>query len=157
MKQIYYVGIALFLGILIISYYSYISFRKLNENISPIIFNELIKPYSRLIIDGDYQKAYENYTTHSYKSKHSFSEYNSAQINNKNHFGELLEMSLTSGIFIKMADKENKWIYRGTINYKCSKISSKFTVDVAIENGVYKIAQTYPSQLSFIKMKSMIY
>ena len=102
MKQIYYVGIAIFLGILIISYYSYISFRKLNEDISPKIFNELIKPYSRLIIDGDYQNVYENYTAHSYKSKHSFNEYISAQINNKNYFGELLEMSLTSGIFIKI-------------------------------------------------------
>ncbi len=157
MKQIYIIGTATLIAILIISYFSFKSFQKLNNDISPDIFNKLIKPYSELIANSDYEKAYKLYTTVSYKSKHSFDEYKTAQINNKNYFGELCKMSLTSGIFIKMIDKENKWIYRGTINYECKKISRKFTIDVAIENGVYKIAQTYPSQLSFVKMKSMIF
>lgn len=157
MKRIYIIGVAILIVILILSYYSYKSFQKLNEEIAPKIFNELIRPYSELIKNANFWQAYECYTTRSYKSNHSYNEFENTQIANKNYFGELLEMSLTSGIFIKMADKENKWIYRGTINYKCSKISAKFTVDVAIEEGAYKIAQTYPSQLSFVKMKSMIY
>lgn len=96
-------------------------------------------------------------TTESYKERHTLKDYLQSQKQNNDYFGNLVAMKLTSGIFIKMFDKENKWIYRGTIDYIASKKSTKFTIDVALENGVFKIARTYPSQITIRNSVPMIF
>lgn len=159
MKNIYKLLIALIASIFVLGI-SYLSFRtqtEMNEKIAPEILNNLILPYSELLKQERYQEAYEKLTSTSYKKKHSLYEYLSAQEKNKEYFGNLISMELTSGIFIKMSDKDNKWIYRGTIDYNASKIKTKFTLDAVIENGKFKIARTYPSQISLGNPKPMIF
>lgn len=156
-KQSLLIIITILIIVFIASYFSFVSQTKLNKEISPKIFNELIKPYSELIKNQNYERAYNEMTTTSYKEKHSLQDYLQAQKRNYDYFGNLLEMRLTSGIFVKMPDKENKWIYRGTIDYIASKKSIKFTIDVALVKGVFKIVRTYPSQITIRNSAPMIF
>ncbi len=156
-KKVLFVIISVIFIVVIASYFSFRFQKKLIDETSPKILSELIIPYSELIKNKEYEKAYNDMTTESYKERHTLKDYLQSQKQNNDYFGNLVAMKLTSGIFIKMFDKENKWIYRGTIDYIASKKSTKFTIDVALENGVFKIARTYPSQITIRNSVPMIF
>lgn len=134
----------------------YVTLNTSNE-IAPQVMTQVIKPYAELIAKGDYETAYNNYTTKKYRLKTSLEKYIEVQKQNKEYFGKLISMGLASGIFLYERDMDKLWVYRGTVTYNADKLPYKFTVDIIKEDGAFKINQTYPSQMNIRASAPMIF
>jgi len=157
-----YIIIAISALIAIQLFVSYKAYQLQKENIdevAPAVYSTLLLPYSNALKYKDFEKAYKDFTTEGYKSKHNYEEFLKAQAENSIHFGNFDSISITSGIFVFMKDLERKWVYRGTANYHTNDMIMQFAVDVVKDtiSNSYKISRTYPSQVTIRASAPMIF
>lgn len=134
--------------VLFFSIWAFLLQKETDDITAPEIYESLVLPYSKAIISGDLDFAYNVFTTKKYKAKHSLKEFKDAQKANVEFYGKLDSMNLTTGIFVFSKDIDRLWVYRGTINYFARKQPTKFSIDAVKEDGKFRISQTYPSQLT---------
>lgn len=137
--------------------YAYILQRRIDHELSPKIYSTLFLPYSIAIREGRLEDAYRDFTTDKYKLKHSYEEFKKVQLENKEYYGKLDSMNLTTGIFVYLKDLDRQWVYRGTVNYFTSSKDTKFSADVVEENGKFKLSRTYPSQMTIRASAPLIF
>lgn len=137
----------------------------------PDIVQQLIDPYRKALAERDFRFAYDEFTSSRYKNEHSFSEFLDAQLNNYSTFGRIVDIKPASGLFIKESLTTNpwdpttsNWIFKGTLLYegefKDSEGNPKIArimMDIVLENGEYKIYDTYNSFVTISSIKPQIF
>ncbi|MBE2188251.1 MAG: hypothetical protein KGZ71_14445 [Desulfobulbaceae bacterium] len=143
--------------VIVFSIIAYKNFRLGEDIVMPKVMDELIQPYTELIGKGEFEKAYANYTSIDYRRKYTNARYLSAQDSNTTKFGKILDIKPVSGILVSEKSQSKPWIYKGTFAYIGEKDTMRIVIDVTLEDGVFKIYNTYNSYLAISSVTPVIY
>lgn len=132
--------------VVLLSVIAFFQRKEHNEEIAPVLINEVINPYIALIEEQKYEKAYKEFTSVHYKDKHTLEEFIEGHKQNINDFGEIKEIRSISNLFVMQRKEGKPWVYKGTFGYIGEDKSLKIIYDIINDDGKWKI---YDSYLSF--------
>lgn len=145
------------IAVIIMSIIAYQNFRRTEDIVTPKLMDELIEPYSRLIAQGEYEAAYEQFTSEDYKKEYTLARYLGAQDSNYQKYGRLYSIQPVSGILVSEKSQSKPWIYKGTFAYIAEKDTIRIVIDATLEDGRFKIFKTYNSYLAISSVTPIIY
>jgi hypothetical protein len=143
--------------VIVFSIIAYKNFRDGEDIVMPKVMDELIKPYVKLIGNGEFEQAYSQYTSIDYKRKYTQARYLAAQDSNLTKFGKITDIVPVSGIMVSEKSPTKPWIYKGTFAYIGEKDTMRIVIDVTLEDGFFKIYNTYNSYVAISSVTPVIY
>lgn len=143
--------------VIVLSIIAYQNFRKVEDIVMPKVLDELIEPYVTAVSNRDYEEAYSKFTSQDYKRIYTKARYFSAQDSNFSKFGKLINITPVSGMLVSEKSQNKPWIYKGTFAYIGEQDTMRIVIDVTLENGKFKIYNTYNSYLAISSVTPVIY
>lgn len=145
------------IAVIIMSIIAYQNFRRTEDVITPKLMEDLIEPYTKLISQGEYEAAYNQFTSKDYRKDYTLARYISAQDSNYHRYGRLIAIKPVSGILVSEKPQSKPWIYKGTFAYVAEKDTLRIVIDATLEDGRFKIYKTYNSYLAISSVTPIIY
>lgn len=152
-----YIVLGVLAVVIILSILAYYNQKSKNKIIGDSIVNELLIPYLNELQMGNYEKAYQLFTSKDYKKKYTLAKYKQAQDSNLVANGTITSLKPISGIFVKETAPGGITIFKGTVLLEAEKIKKNIVVEITIENDSMKINRTYDSYLTMSNILPVIY
>jgi hypothetical protein len=149
-KQSNLILIAVAIVVISLSLFAYFNQKNKDKNVTPQIVEELITPYAKALSNKNYEQAYKDYTTESFKNEYSYDEYLESQKENVAEYGIVEKIEPMTGIFLTQKRMYQSWHFIGTLRYVGSKKQERIQVEVVkSDSGKFLINNTYYSFLQY--------
>lgn len=145
------------IAVIILSIMAYYNQKSKNQIIGDSINGELLIPYLSELQSGNYERAYQFFTSKDYKKKYTLARYKQAQDSNLVANGQIKSLKPLSGIFVRESAPGGLTVFKGTVLLESEKAKKNIVVEITIENDSMKINRTYDSYLTMSNILPVIY
>lgn len=152
-----YIVLAVLAVVSILSIFAYYNQKSKNQIIGDSINSKLLIPYLNELQIGNYEKAYQLFTSKDYKKKYTLARYKLAQDSNLVANGKITSLKPISGIFVRETAPGAISVFKGTILLEAEKAKKNIVIEITIENDSMKINRTYDSYLTMSNILPVIY